>query len=162
MHQLPRRPVLDRLLSKVDVPASWLTCWTWKGHVIPKGYGQIYVGGRMKRAHRVAYELAIGPIPEGMNLDHLCHTRDSSCSGGDSCLHRRCVNPLHLEPVSARDNTHRSTVAIAAQNAAKTHCPQGHEYTPENTYVWADAPGASRHCRTCARERARSRTRKAS
>jgi hypothetical protein len=97
--------------------------------------------------HRLSYEWHRGPIPEGMQLDHRCHTEAvarGECGGGD-CLHRRCVNPSHMDVVSASENTDRQDHA----NRAKTHCPRGHEYTEENTRVRR----GRRECRTCDRQR---------
>jgi HNH endonuclease len=111
-------------------------CWEWTASLLSTGYGQFRSGGRgskMYKAHRYAYEAYIGPIPDGLQLDHLC--RNS-----------RCVNPHHLEPVTALENTARSELTAAYKNRAKTHCPQGHEYTPENVYI---NPAGSRVCRTC-------------
>lgn len=91
-----------------------------------------------KQAHRVAYELLIGPIAAGLELDHLCRTH-------------ACVNPAHLEPVTGQVNLLRG-VGFPATNAAKTHCPQGHEYTAENTY-WSKK--GQRGCRACTAEKQR-------
>lgn len=112
-------------------------CWIWTASVSTPGYGQVYLSGRNRIAHRLVYELLVGPIPEGLNLDHLCRNR-------------RCVNPAHLEPVTQRENLMRGVGTIAGQNARKTHCKHGHEFTPENTR--RDAKG-NRHCRACARQR---------
>ena len=100
------------------------TCWLWRGHVKPTGYGQFYG----QPAHRRVYEAIIGPIPAGLHLDHLCEVLV-------------CVNPAHLEPVTHRENMRR-------RNAKVTHCKQGHEFTPENTY---QMPSGSRRCRACNR-----------
>lgn len=104
-------------------------CWLWTGHVNPvTGYGSYYLPGspnRSQYAHRVAYEFAKGPIPEGLTIDHLCRVRN-------------CVNPDHLEAVSLRENVLRSPIAVAAINARKTHCPQGHPYI-----------AGERHCGVC-------------
>lgn len=78
-------------------------CWVWEGTITPKGYGQLWVSTRTSLAHRFAYELLVGPIPEGLTIDHLCHN-DSGCRGGNDCPHRRCVNPAHLEAVPAGVN----------------------------------------------------------
>ncbi len=104
-----------------------------------KGYGMIRAAGTMKWAHRAMYELMIGPIPDGMTIDHLCRNT-------------LCVNPGHLEVVTSAVNTMRGTGA-GPTNAAKTHCNHGHEFTPENTYVWK----SKRYCRACGRRRARER-----
>ncbi len=133
------------------------TCWLWTGGSNGLGYGRfaIRLSGESIRqiyAHRFAYELIVGPIPDGLTLDHLCHNADETCLGGTSCLHRRCVNPAHLEPATSRENTFRSPMAPAAANATKVHCPSGHPYDETNTYV---TPEGWRHCRICARARTR-------
>jgi hypothetical protein len=112
-------------------------CWLWQGTINRRtGYG---VHGKSP-AHRVIYELLVGPIPVGLELDHTCKVR-------------ACVNPVHLEPVTGRENNARSA-SPSALNAAKTHCKWGHEFTPENTRIERDG---SRVCRTCKRERQRMR-----
>lgn len=114
-------------------------CWEWGAGHVSAGYGTFTFGGITYRAHRVAYTLARGPIPDGMTIDHLCRNRG-------------CVNPDHLEPVTSRENTLRG-VGPSAENARKTHCVHGHEFTIENTYVY----GRFRFCRTCNRIRSRER-----
>lgn len=134
-------PAIDRFLLKVDKTAG---CWVWTGTVTRKGYGMFWPDGGGVPAHRWSYEHYVGPIPEVLQLDHLCHTRDRSCPGGDACPHRRCVNPAHLEPVTAKENQVRSL----HDPAVRTHCPQGHPYDEVNTYLTARG---SRGCRTCRR-----------
>lgn len=125
-------------------------CWPWRGTIGRAGsYGILKFGGKKIYAHRVSYELLVGPVPDGMTLDHLCHTRDESCLGGLSCLHRRCVNPAHLEPVSGRVNRLRGR-SLPAANAKKTHCAKGHPYDEANTYV--NRANGARVCRTCNNE----------
>jgi hypothetical protein len=112
-------------------------CWEWLAYRDRKGYG---VFGR-QRAHRVAYELLVGPIPDGLQIDHLC--RNPSC-----------VNPDHLEPVTLVENTRRGIAwqVAGAKNAAKTHCPTGHPYDDANTLILSRG---RRDCRTCQRSGAR-------
>ncbi|MCE5309611.1 MAG: HNH endonuclease [Acidobacteriales bacterium] len=107
------------------------------GTVARDGYGDVYVPGRRTtQAHRVAYEVFRGPIPEGLHIDHLCRV---------TC----CVNPDHLEPVTPAENNRRAGSAV-------THCSRGHEYTPENTYFrkGSDRRG-NRDCLECRRIRKR-------
>jgi hypothetical protein len=123
-------------------------CWRWTGSVTRDGYGHLRVAGRMRMAHRYAWELLVGPIPPLIELDHTCHV-PRLCSGGDTCEHRRCCNPAHLEPVRHRDNVLRSG-GPAALAAVTTHCPAGHPYTGRNLVVFADG---KRRCRACRLDR---------
>jgi hypothetical protein len=141
---------LAAFLRAADMSGGPDACWPWTMGT-RDGYGQL--GKRpCVGAHRFAYEHFVGPIPAGYSIDHLCHAADLECPGGRECLHRRCVNPAHLEAVTQRENILRSSLTMPFVNAAKTHCPRGHEYTPENTYR---NPGKanSRDCRTCRRAR---------
>jgi len=106
-------------------------CWLWSGSVNRLGYGTL---GDQGLAHRIGYRLLVGPIPAGLEIDHLCRVRS-------------CVNPAHLEPVPHRVNVLRGD-ADAARNARKTHCPQGHAYTIENMLVRTRLAG-KRVCRIC-------------
>lgn len=129
------RPVAERFWAKVRKTA---TCWLWQGSQ-KNGYGRFRVhkgAGGLRQAHAVAYELLVGPIPPGLQIDHV---------RARGCLHRACVNPAHLEPVTAAVNNSRSNSATA-RNARKTHCPQGHEYTAENTIL---LKSGGRRCRIC-------------
>lgn len=122
-------------------------CWQWSGRPNNAGYGQMTMqganGAETRLAHRVAYETLVGPIPAGLQLDHLCRNR-------------LCVNPTHLEPVTARENILRSPIAEAAKNARKTHCPQGHPYSGSNLYVLPST--GYRYCRECMRAHQRRRS----
>ena len=131
----PAPTLRERFFLKVRMTH---TCWVWTGATTRRrGYGRIRVGGGEKMlAHRLAYEWFVGPIPEGLVLDHLCRNP-------------RCCNPQHLEAVDHRENCLRGT-SPWAQNARKTHCANGHEFTPENTRISRGA----RDCRACKRERA--------
>lgn len=127
----PTMPIIERV-RKYTRPAE-NGCWEWIGST-NGGYGKITINKRTYKAHRVTYELFVGPIPAGLDIDHLCRNHG-------------CVNPAHLEPVTRRENLLRG-VGTTARNAAKTHCPRGHAYTPENTHRRADG---SRRCRICGR-----------
>lgn len=124
-------------------------CWPWQGGVVWNGYGQFWLPDRSRvYAHRWAYEHLVGPIPAELEVDHVCHSTDSSCPGGPTCLHRRCVNPRHLEVVTTLENVHRSQ-GIAALNAAKTHCAHGHPFSPENTWTYLRSGRTARVCKAC-------------
>lgn len=116
-------------------------CWLWTGSREPKGYGRFWLNGQQFKAHRAAYELLVGPIPEGLVLDHLCRVRV-------------CVNPAHLEPVTNRENILRGEGRTAVQ-ARRTHCPKGHPYDEANTIVRQRHGRPTRQCRACARDRVR-------
>ena len=111
-------------------------CWNWTRALDRDGYGRFRLNGSYVRVHRLSYELLVGPIPENLVIDHLCRNR-------------RCVNPDHLEIVTAVENLRRGHAWD--HNRQKTHCPQGHMYTPGNTLIKLKTK--SRQCRTCNREK---------
>lgn len=134
------KPIAERFWGKVDKSEN-APCWTWKGAFQCHGYGTFSRKNksglwRQVLAHRFAYEDVKGPIPEGLSLDHLCRNP-------------ACVNPDHLDPVTHMENCRRGVCADSARhptaikNRAKTHCPRGHAYDDQNTYV------NSRGCRCC-------------
>jgi len=134
-----------RFWVKVQLPDE-RGCTAWTAAKNSNGYGVFGLGGSRFYAHRVSWVLANGPIPPGKVIDHLCRNRV-------------CVNPLHLEVTDSRTNILRGE-APTAENAKRTHCPWGHEYTAENTYVRPPSkahPNGGRDCRTCKRERDRAR-----
>lgn len=138
---VPTRPSADeRFWSRVNKTS---TCWLWTGPS-RSGYGLFSWGSRKtlkaEGAHRHAYRLVKGSIPDGMVLDHLCRIP-------------LCVNPDHLEPVTLGENVLRG-IGTAAINKRKTNCHRGHEFTPENTRI---GKSGHRACRACDRENARKR-----
>jgi DNA-binding CsgD family transcriptional regulator len=129
------------------IPEPNSGCWLWIGKVNHLGYGALWIrdsakktGWRSISAHRHSYETNIGPIPDGLSLDHKCRVR---------C----CVNPAHLEPVTHAENVRRgiSGEVNGARMRAKTHCPSGHPYSAENTRF---NENNHRACRQCDREKA--------
>jgi hypothetical protein len=113
-------------------------CWLWTGATAHNGYGQVGHAGKTRSAHKVSYLLHVGPVPDGLELDHTCHN-GSGCKGGPTCTHRRCVNPAHLEPVTKRVNNQRA-------RGSEERCVNGHEWTPESTRLRKDG---QRLCNPC-------------
>lgn len=136
------KTLLERFWLKVSKDDSG--CWLWVGTVNRGGYGMKWDGERVIPAHRWSYLHFVGPIPADYQIDHLCRVR-------------HCVKPEHLEAVTAQVNSQRSTAGEVngARQSAKTHCPQGHPYTEENSYWRPD--GRGKNCRTCTYERNRAR-----
>jgi HNH endonuclease len=111
-------------------------CWAWNG-TTSNGYGQIHLHDRLVYTHRVSYEMLVGPIPDGLVIDHLCRNHG-------------CCNPDHLEPVTNKANILRG-IGATAVNKQKLACVHGHPFTPENTYWYAGPHGPKRKCQTCKR-----------
>jgi 5-methylcytosine-specific restriction endonuclease McrA len=131
------KTLAERFWSKVQVTSS---CWLWTGSCNPSGYGilrTVRPDGRWTTigAHRVSYQLAVGPIPVSLELDHLCKVR-------------HCVNPAHLEAVSRQENMRRG------HRANQTHCKRGHPLAGDNLHITARET-IQRRCRTCQRARTR-------
>lgn len=134
---MPKPTLAERLWRKSERSPDG--CLVWTAYRDRRGYGKIAYNGGPVLVHRFAYELLVGPIPEGLELDHLC--RNPSC-----------WNPAHLEPVDHRTNVLRG-VGPVVENARKTHCKHGHEFTPDNTVPQK----GGRDCRECRRLRATKR-----
>lgn len=128
------QPLGQRFWTKVEFSVN---CWEWQGYRM-RGYGQFALTRRKTvRAHRLAYELMVGPIPDGLTLDHLCRNK-------------ACVNPAHLEPVTSQENVRRSPNAPSVVNAKATHCRHNHELSGTNLII---RPNGNRDCRECGRLR---------
>lgn len=144
----PRVPIRERFMRHVDTSGD---CWLWTGSKDRAGYGRFSVSAslRAQSAARVSYELFVGPIPEGMTIDHVA---------ARGCTSRACVNPQHLEPVTQGENVMRSPTSSSGRNIRKTRCPRGHVYDTKR-------PDGSRRCSICdaatESRRVRDRTRKA-
>lgn len=127
----------SRLLSKIKIDDK-TNCWNWTGYVSKEGYGRIaynqstYTGFE---AYRLSYILFRGKLDPRLQIDHLCRNR-------------KCVNPEHLEQVTKKENILRG-IGIGSRNKSKTHCPQGHEYTFQNTRIGPANGG--RYCNKCQR-----------
>lgn len=146
--------LVDRVMSKVEKGSAG-DCWPWTASLNGQGYGVVFMpGGRRVRAHRVVYELLVGPIPPGLQIDHLCHNRAEWCLGGSACAHRRCVNPEHLEPATNRENTRRGRAPETnrKRQVAKTHCKSGHPLSGDNVSI---TEHGFRTCRACRRASSR-------
>lgn len=124
---------MERFWAKV-ARSSDDGCWEWTAAKHPRGYGKFGLDGAWVLAHRVAYELLVGPIPADLVIDHVCENAS-------------CVNPAHLEVVPQRVNALRGR-GVGAINEAKTHCRQGHPFDTENTLR---TTVGGRRCRTCQR-----------
>lgn len=133
---------IEPLIERTDAG-----CWEWLGTRLPHGYGTISIAGAKWYLHRLSHEMWVGPIGEGLHIDHLCRNRP-------------CLNPEHIEAVTQRVNNLRSE-SFAGERHRQTHCINGHAFDEINTYV---APNGTRKCRTCrsiARRRSEHRARAA-
>lgn len=147
MPELGDQRLPGRFWSKVTVDDA-TGCWEWTGAKGKGGYGHLMwpVRGKTDYAHRVSYRELVGPIPEGLVIDHLCRNR-------------ACCNPAHLEAVTQRRNNLRGE-GIASTHASRTHCPQGHAYEGDNVYAYRNRHGnVLRYCVSCRRARARAAAR---
>lgn len=129
-----------RFWMKVD--KQFLGCWKWAGITGKNGYGRIKIKKKFESAHRLSFSIFKGPIPAGMQIDHLCRVRN-------------CVNPDHLEAVTARENILRG-YGYSAENSRKTHCKRGHLFGGDNLKT---LPNGSRRCITCSNNEQRERWR---
>jgi hypothetical protein len=139
---------VTRFSAKIHLSGS---CWLWTAYTMRRGYGRFGHAGKIYLAHRAVYEGMVGEIPPGLELDHLCRNRN-------------CVNPLHLEPVTRKENVRRGlagkhTSHLVGDNnpqGAKTHCPAGHVYSADNTYIAKTKKGGiNRQCILCRNEKCR-------
>ena len=144
----PFGEVLSRIRSRIALAAG--NCWECSYSKDTSGYPQVSYLSGMELVHRLMFTAANGYIPSRLQIDHLCRNR-------------ACCNPAHLEAVAPRENTMRGDTIIA-RNAAVTHCPKGHKYSPENSFPSDLKRGKQRRCRTChieASKRLKAQARKA-
>jgi hypothetical protein len=136
---VPARSVTTRLSDKFTLGGTG--CWQWKAAFNTYGYGVMWVDAkrRARQAHIILWEMFNGPVPPGLNLDHLCRNKG-------------CVRPSHLEAVTSGENTLRGH-SPSAYNAVKTHCIHGHEFTETNTYRFNGTHRGCRECRKAATNR---------
>lgn len=128
----------DRMRSKIAVnPESG--CWLWTASRLPRGYGMVTYRKVRTYSHRLAWELLVGPIPDGLTIDHLCKVTS-------------CCNPAHLEVVTMGVNSLRGDSPIA-RNARKTHCDRGHELAGDNLWVRDRGTYTARECLACRKVR---------
>jgi len=131
--------MIERIQKKFTVAESG--CWEWTAAKDSGGYGKVWDGSAVRLAHRVVYELEVGPIPKGLDIDHLCRNHG-------------CVNPEHLEPVTRSENLSRGSVG--AYWGQQSECRRGHAYTEDNTRIIHRKGGTTeRVCKTCSRDRVR-------
>lgn len=142
---MPRAEIKERILNSKTIDENG--CWIWQKRISSTGYGQIWVTtsfgkGSVLGAHRVSYRVFKGDIDEGLQIDHLCKVRS-------------CINPDHLEAVTAQENVHRSD-ANYKKLKAKTHCINGHEFSQDNIFKVTTKEGWNlRQCKTCDYDRHR-------
>lgn len=146
---IDEQATLTRLLARGEITFDHILlvptpCMVWTGALDRDGYGKVSIKDadgvwRTKRVHRYVFELVVGPIPAGLELDHVCR-------------HRACFNPEHLDPVPGPENTRRGCGRGA--RSRDTHCARGHEFTDENTATSVRASGTvKRECVTCRNDR---------
>lgn len=125
-----------RIASKIAADADG--CWVWTKCCDQDGYGLVWFDGQMRRAHRIIYEILVGPIPDGLDIDHLCRVR-------------ACVNPDHMEPVAHGENIRRGLLGYAL----RTLCKSGRHDITDPANVYTEPSTGNRKCRTCKNETGR-------
>lgn len=143
---LPADSLPARIRAKINVPEDPDACWPWTACTSSAGYGRVGWNRVTRESHRVVYSLLVGPIPEGADLDHICHDPQVCTGKNRECPHRRCQNPAHMEPKTRGANVLRGS-SPPSLNALKDRCDNGHLYTPETTVI----DGGTRRCLICRR-----------
>lgn len=139
---MPAYVSMRERIERLSVPVPESGCWLWLGSIDRCGYGKMGARNGESLAHRGSYQEFIGPIPEGLEIDHLCKVR---------C----CVNPRHLEAVTHRENVIRGDMPTSPnlRNRRKTHCMRGHEFAGENLKIVMVKGKKVRQCWICDKAR---------
>ena len=144
------KTIEDRFDFYTTKPDGEEGCWLWTGSLIGGGYGQIALGNHtLGYVHVAAYKRFVGDIPDGYDVDHVCHNEELDCAGGDGCRHRRCWNPSHLEAVPRSVNAGRGAKSFARSGT----CSKGHDVTQPGVMVSNGA--GKRVCGLCRSNRRR-------
>jgi len=137
---------MERFWKKVEKgPAD--SCWIWSGTKTTRGYGQFSIKGTSIRAHRLAYEATLGPIPDGFDLHHRC-------------INKLCVNPAHMGVIPHQEHVKEANSA-GGIHGAKTHCPKGHPYSGGNLIITKQGERLCRKCRSEILKRSRNKAKDA-
>lgn len=142
-----KRDIEDLISRRVEKMPNG--CWEWRGHVMPNGYGVIYISHsplRRTTAHRFFYSRLVEKVLPKFHVDHLCRNR-------------MCVNPQHLRQVSVKVNV-LTGIGLSAENSRKTHCKKGHPLSGDNLRITQGKYGPQRICLVCSRKYERERHRK--
>lgn len=151
---------MARMISRTDTTTDPDGCWYLITPRTYLGYGNFTLNGKNMGAHRASYKIFCGDTTPGMDVDHICHTREN-CDGGPTCRHRLCVRPSHLQLITHHENVLRGHATVT-KRPKKDVCFRGHEYTEANTYTWFNNKlnRETRGCKACRAHAQRACTRR--